>query len=344
MDFRRGISMRGLALNIVGALLVLAGIGLVAVTARGLLNYRAVASLHGGEVIDLGTNAQPQAGLHGYMARIVGTPEVVEAPQDPEFDLRVDTPVLVRHVEMFQWREVRLGSSVHYELDWVDHLLDASHFQHPRGHENPVGFPLGGKQFDAGLVQVDGFKLGPVLLHALPGLQQVTPDPAGLPGNLAATFTRYQDYLVTSARPGDPRLGDVRVSWSEVPLQQLTIVARLDGDRLVAAGDAADGKGYMVQIGDVPVLDIFPDLPIPPEFVWAWRILAILLASLGAFVLLATQRNQRDGLLALGLGSLVVGVVASVLWLGDDMRTTVMWLALVALGAVVTGWRLRRGR
>lgn len=344
MDFRKGISMRGLALNVVGALLVLAGIGLVAVTARSLLNYRAVASLHGGEVIDLGTNARPQAGQHGYMARIVGTPEVVEAPHDPEFNLRVDTPVLVRHVEMFQWREVRFGSSVHYELDWVDRLLDASRFQEPRGHENPASFPLGGKQFDAGLVQMDGFRLGPVLLHALPGSQRVTPDSAVLPENLAASFTRYQDHLVTSARPGDPRLGDVRVSWSEVPLQQLTVVARLDGDRLVAASDAADGKGYVVQVGDVPVLDIFPDLPIPPEFVWTWRILAVLLASLGAFVLLATQRNQRDGLLALGLGSLVVGIVAGVLWLGDDMRTTCMWLALAALGAAVTGWRLRRGR
>jgi hypothetical protein len=247
-------------------------------------------------------------------------------------------------VEMFQWREVRVGSSVHYELDWVDHLLDAGHFEDPKGHANPVSFPISGKQFDAGLVQIGGFKLGPVLLHAIPGTQRITPDPGSMPENLAASFSRYQDYLVTSARPGDPRWGDVRVSWNEVPLQELTIVGRIDGDRLVAATDAADGKGYVVQVGDVPVLDIFPDLPIPPEFVSSWRILAVLLASLGAFLLLSTQRDRRDPLLALGLGALVVGVVASVLWLGDDTRTMYAWLALAVLGLLLTGWRLRRAR
>lgn len=344
MDLRKGVSVRGLVLNITGALLILAGIGLAAVTARSLLNYRAVASVHGGEVVDLGANAQPGAGRHGAMVRVVGTPTVVEAPHDPDFNLRASTPVLVRHVEMFQWREVRFGSSVHYELDWVDHLLDAGHFEDPKGHANPVSFPISGKQFDAGLVQIGGFKLGPVLLHAIPGTQRITPDPGALPENLAASFSRYQDYLVTSAQPGDPRLGDVRVSWNEVPLQELTIVGRIDGDRLVAATDAADGKGFVVQVGDVPVLDIFPDLPVPPEFVLSWRILAVLLASLGAFLLLSAQRDRRDPLLALGLGALAVGIVASVLWLGDDTRTMCGWLALTILSLLLIGWRLRRAR
>ncbi|GGY33358.1 hypothetical protein GCM10008098_28320 [Rhodanobacter panaciterrae] len=343
MNLRKGLSLHGLLLNIAGALLVLAGIGLVAMTARGLLNYRAAASRHGGEMIDLDANAQPQAGQHGYMARIVGTPNVVEAPHDPEFNLQVNTPVLVRHVEMFQWREIRIGDSVHYELDWVDRPLDSSHFEDPRGHANPVSFPISGKQFDAGLVQLGGFKLGPVMLHALPGSEQIAPDPKSLPENLAASFTLYQDYLVTSAHPGDPRLGDLRVSWDEVPLQQLTIVGRISGDRIVAAAEAADGKGYYVQLGDVPLLDMFPDLPVPPEFVLIRQILAVLLAALGALLLLVAQRDQRDVLLALGLGAMVVGAVASMLWLGGDTRMLCGWLTVTLLGLGIAIWRLRRG-
>lgn len=343
MDLRKGLSMHGLLLNIAGALLVLAGIGLVAMTARGLLNYRAAASRHGGEMIDLDANAQPQAGQHGYMARIVGTPNVVEAPHDPEFNQQANTPVLVRRVEMFQWREIRIGDSVHYELDWVDRPLDSSHFEDPRGHANPVNFPISGKQFDASLVQLGGFKLGPVMLHALPGSEQIAPDPKSLPENLAASFTLYQDYLVTSAHPGDPRLGDLRVSWDEVPLQQLTIVGRISGDRIVAAAEAADGKGYDVQLGDVPLLDMFPDLPVPPEFVLSRQILAVLLAALGAFLLLLAQRDQRDVLLALGLGAMVVGAVASMLWLGGDTRMLCGWLAVTLLGLGIAIWRLRRG-
>ena len=302
----RWTSLRGMAMHVFGALLMFAAVGLVAITARSQFNFRAIAARHGGETIELGGNAQPQPGQHGSMARIVGTPTVVEAPRDPEFNLRVNAPVLLRHVEMFQWREVRIGRSVHYEQDWVDRPVDASHFEQPAGHANPAAFPLSSQKFVAGLVQIGGFKLSPTLLHALPGSAPVTPDLQALPQNLAVSFSRYQDYLITSAQPGYPRLGDVRVSWDEVPLQQVTVVARIDGDQLVPAADASDGKGYHVDIGDVSLYDMFPDLPLPPQFVLVKQVLAVLLAALGAFLLISAHR-RRDGLLALALGALAVG-------------------------------------
>ena len=114
--------------------------------------------------------------------------------------------------------------------------------------------------------------------------------------------------------------------------------------RLVAASDAADGKGYDVQIGDVPLLDMFPDLPVPPESVLSGRILSVLLGALGAFALLWTHPGRRDPLLALGLGGLAVGAVASMLWLGSNSRMTCVWLTVVAVCIVLTIWRLRRVR
>lgn len=342
MDLK-GLAVHRLVLNVLGALLVLAGVGLVAMTARSLLNYRAVAAQHGGEVMDLGAGAQPQAGQHGYMARLVGTPQVVESPHDPEFNLTVNTPVLNRHVEMFQWREISIGDNIHYELDWVDHLIDAGRFRHPGGHTNPASFPLSSKRFMASLVQMGGFQLGPTLVRALPGSSLTTPDPSALPANLAVSFSRYHDYLMTSSNPSDPQLGDVRVSWEEVPLQQMTVIARVDGSRLVAATDAADGKGYQVQVGDVSILDLFPDLPIPPDFLFSQRILSILLAALGSFLLLCAPRNPRhDALLAIGLGALVVGAFASVLWMAGGASMIFGWLAVTLAGLLLTIWRLRR--
>lgn len=343
MDLHRGMSWHLLVLNILGALLVLAGIGLVALNASSLIGYRDAAHRHGGEVIELGANALPQAGQHGYMARVVGMPRVVEAPHDLEFNQSANTPVLMRHVQMFQWREINIGGDVHYELDWVDHPVDASRFKVPRGHANPGRFPISGKQFEAGLVQMGGFKLGSALINALPGSTVITPDAAALPENLAVSFSRHEDYLVTSAHPGDPRLGDLRVSWEGVPLQQVTIVARLDGARLEAASDAADGVGYQVQVGDVPLLDLFPDLPVPPKFVAAWRIASVLLASLGAFVLLSAQRRRKDPLLALGLGAIGVGSVASIMWLGsEDASVLGGWLVVALVGVALSIWCLRR--
>lgn len=345
MDLHRDVSFHRVVLSVLGAVLVLAGVGLAAMTAHSLLNYRAIAAQHGGEAIDLGSSAQPQAGQHGFMARLVGTPKVVESPHDPEFNLTVSTPVLNRHVEMFQWREISIGDGVHYELDWVDHLIDAARFAQPAGHVNPARFPLASARYAASLVQMGGFQLGPTLVAALPGSAMVTPDVAALPENLAASFSKFHDYLVTSQKPAEPRLGDVRVSWEEVPLRQMTIVARVDGSRLVAASDAADGKGYQVQVGDVSLLDLFPDLPLPPASLWVQRILAVLLASLGAFLVLSAQRQpRRDGWLALGLGSLLVGAFASVLWIAAGTSMLSGWLVVTAVGLGLTAWRLRRRR
>jgi hypothetical protein len=341
IKLQRRMSLRKLAFDAIGALLVFAGIGLVAMTARGVLNYRAAEARHGGEVINLGQAASPQAGQHGYMARIVGTPRVVEPPHDPDFNQRGDSPLLTRHVEMFQWREIRIGDSVHYELDWVDRPLDASQYRAPAGHQNPGAFPIQTKEFDAGLVQLNGFRLAPKLVRALPGSAQLEPDATQLPANLAASFSLHQGHLLTSAHPGDPRLGDLRVSWEEVPLQQMTIIARIDGDQLTPALDAPDGKGYDVEIGDVSMQDIFPDMPVAPTFVTGGRLLAILLATLGAGLLLA-DHQRRDPLLALALGLLVVGTVAAVLWVGKDTSAMLSWLIVAVAGLLLAGWRLQR--
>ncbi|WP_158882053.1 TMEM43 family protein [Rhodanobacter sp. L36] len=338
----KATSMPGVIGQIAGALLVLAGVGLAAMTARGLSNYHAAVGRHGGDLIELGADASPQPGQHGYMARIVGTPSVVETPHDQEFSQHADTPLLTRHVEMFQWREIRIGDDVHYELDWEDHPIDTSRFRQPGGHANPGSFPIAGKQFEAGLVQIGGFKLSSNLLHALPGSERIAPDPKSLPANLAASFSEYDGYLVTSAHPQDPRLGDLRVSWDGVPLQPVTVVARIDGDRLVPAIDAADGKGYDVEVGDVSLLDEFPDLPIPPESVLIREIISVLLAAAGAFLLIRLNSSRRDALLALAIGSMAVGAVTSVMYLGSDGHMAGIWLLIALLGIGVAIWRLRR--
>ncbi|WP_114241660.1 TMEM43 family protein [Dyella sp. C9] len=327
-----------------GALLLLGGAGLVAMTEQGMLDHRNASLRHGGQILDLGDSGGPQAGQHGYLVRVSGEVHVVESPYDPEFGQHASVPVLIRRVEMFQWREIRVGGDVHYELDWVDRPIDSSRFQQPSGHANPDRFPIQGKQFDAGQVRVGGYALSPTLLHALPGNDSLAPDPKSLPPNLAASFSLHDNYFTTSAHPEQPRLGDLRVSWETVPVQEVTVFAQIDGDQLVPAVHAADGKGFDVQVGDRSLVDVAPDVPAPPAFVWPRRIGALLLAMFGALLLLPERRHSwRDLVLAAGTGSLLVGAVASVLWLGTDMGTGGCWflVALVGLGLAV--WRIRAG-
>lgn len=327
--------------GIAGALLVLAGLGVVAMTEQAVIEHRVAAERHGGQVLEVQGDARPETGKDRYMVRVAGRLNVVDAPLDPEFNQHVDTPVLIRHVEMFQWREVRVGTDVHYEQDWVDRPLDAGRFEKPAGHANPGPFPIQGKQFDAGLVKLGAYALSPALVHALPGGDRIGPDLKSLPANLAASFSPQGDYLLTSTNPAHPRLGDLRISWEAVPVQVVTVFARPQGDLLVPASDAPDGKGYDVQVGDRRLIDVLPDVPEPPGFAMARRVLAVLLAGFGVLLLLSGRMSAGHALpVALGAGVLLAGAVGGVMWLGKDLQASAYWFVLAVAGLAAVVWRL----
>lgn len=328
--------------RVLGALLLLAGVGLVVTTEQGLLANRHASDRHGGRILDVGEGSAPDLAQHGNLVRVSGPVRVVEEPYDPEFGQRAHAPVLIRHVEMFQWREIRVGGIVHYELDWVDRPIDSQHFAQPSGHANPSRFPVDGKQFDAGQARIGRYSMSAPLLHALPGGALITPDAKTLPENLAASFSLHDAYFTTSAHPDQPRLGDLRVSWEAIPSQVVTVFAQVSGDQLVPAASATDGKGFDVQLGDRSLVDVVPDVPAPPSFVTLRRIAAVLLALLGALVLLPERpRTHHDLLLAVGSGTLLISAVACAMWLGTDMAVGGVWFGVALLGMALAVWRLR---
>jgi hypothetical protein len=335
------LSIRELLLPALGAVILLIGVGLAAVTEKGHIDYRTQMQRHGGDVLNLGATGRPDADEQGYMVRVVGSLQVVEAPLDQQFNQQTNQPVLIRHVQMFQWHEMRYGGPATYEQDWQDHPVDSSHFEHAAGHANPGKFPIEAAQFDAGLVRLNDFVLDPVLVHALTGSQPIAPDLRSLPSNLAASFSLFDNSLVTSAVPSNPQVGDLKVSWEAVPVQDVTVVAKVTGNKLVPASDAADGVGFAVQTGDVPLADIFPDLPMPPDYSWLRRIGSILLATLGAALLLRWHYQRIDPILAPAIAVLVIGAVDAVLWLGNDNARAGWWLLLALIGIALTAWRVR---
>ncbi|HTV87090.1 MAG TPA: TMEM43 family protein [Dyella sp.] len=337
------LSIRELLLPALGAILLLLGVGLVAVTEKGHIDYRTQMKRHGGDVLDLGTNARPDSDEQGYMVRVVGTLETVESPLDRQFNQQANVPVLIRHVQMFQWHEQRYGGPASYEMDWEDKPIDSSQFEHPEGHANPGAFAIQSAQFDAGLLRLDDFTLSASLVHGLIANQPVTPDLRNLPSNLAASFSLYQNALVTSAVPSNPHVGDLRVSWEGVPSQEVTIVAKVQGRELVPASDAADGVGYAVQPGDIPLTDLFPDLPVPLPMglVWLRRLFSLLLATAGTALLVRWHYQRLDLVLAPSIAVLAIGAVVGVLWLGHDNALAGWWLGLALAGVAVTAWRVR---
>jgi hypothetical protein len=95
-------------------------------------------------------------------------------------------------------------------------------------------------------------------------------------------------------------------------------------------------------VGDRALVDVLPDVPEAPSLVWPRRIAALLLGLFGALLLLPERpRTHHDLLLAAGAGSLLVGALASVMWLGTDMAVGGAWFAVALVGLGVAVWRIR---
>jgi hypothetical protein len=326
-----------------GGVLLLLALGLLYTNEHGVVAWRQAMARHGGAVLDLGAGAHPDADRYGRMVRVSGTPQVVEPPRDRQFNVSAVTPQLLRQVQMFQWREVGSGAGRHYEMDWVDHAVDASRFAQPQGHDNQGAFPFDSAGYFAPGVRLADYRLAPAIVHALPGAASVIrADLAHIPANLAATFQAVDGALVTSAHPGSPQLGDLRVRWAATPLQPVTVVARVDGDTLVPAEDAGDGAGFQVQLGDRPLRDVLPDLPAQPGPAWIWRVLALLIGWAGAVLLLRGPRSRRgDAWAALAVAVAPLAVLAAIVWFVASVAVGVVLLAVALLAAALAWMRLR---
>ncbi len=321
-------------------LLGVAALALIAATERGVGAHVAALDRHGGAVRDLGAAAAPSSRLYGYMVRVTGTPQVVELPLDADFGVQADTPVLIRHVAMFQWHEINVGYPL-YEQDWVNHAVDSATFGDPRGHANPGPLPIPPRRFIAPRVRLDGFVLDPAIIDAIPGSVPLKPDFGRLPPNLAATFHIAGDALVSSADPRAPHLGDLRIRWREVPLQPISVFARAEGDRLLPARSVAAG-GFVVQLGDRSLADLLPDVPDAPAWPWAQRLLALLLAVAAVLLVAAPwPRLRRDPLFVIPAALAPLALLAAIEWLRLRTGLAAGVLLLAVATAVLAGWRVR---
>src|SRR5690242_6619531 len=160
---------RKFAGQISGLALVIAGLLLIGFTEHAD-RLRAMGEDALGGFVLRGDGAKPGPSSDGQLVFVSGPVQIAGPARDAQFNVSAEAVALARKVEMFQWHETD-GAIRSYDLDWVDHPVDASKFAQPGGHENPGPFPFEGGRFDSPDVRVGGFRLGPKLVGGIPGVE-----------------------------------------------------------------------------------------------------------------------------------------------------------------------------
>jgi hypothetical protein len=165
---------------------------------------------------------------------------------------------LSRAVEMYQWKEEtstqsqqNVGGSkttettYNYKREWSAQPVDSSHFKIPGGHQNP-SMQQRSATFDGAGVKIGAWQVDPSVLNKITTfaplhVQSAPPSGYQVSGD---GFYRGQD-------PGQPRIGDTRVTFTAVPAQTVSVAAAQSSGVLTAYRDS---NGYTIALAEPGVV------------------------------------------------------------------------------------------
>ena len=157
----------------------------------------------------------------GRRVRITGLLAADGPVRDAQLGVNAIAAVLLRNVELYQWREHCAGSACNYDTGWGV-PADSRKFREAKGHENPPA-PFTTAVFVAPGLKLGAFGVDAALLVAQHAPQAHPVSDAGLPPNLAASFSAVNGALYAGGDPVRPQVGMLRVSYRVVPLGAATL-------------------------------------------------------------------------------------------------------------------------
>ena len=322
-----------------------------------------------GACIPVESNAKVDPEMEGQLVHMTGRADTQDVLTDEQFGVSATAIALNRKTEMFQWREnsettekKNLGGSVTrtttytYEKVWSEAVIDSSGFKEA-GHDNPgvIEFPSVEKL--AANVSFGAFRLNERQIARI-GSGQAYAFPTDFVCRVSRVQRQGNVILVPNKATRDnalnnrdvaaePRIGDMRVTFTVVRPHDISIVAKQRGDTFVAYLAKTKKKVDLIQDGVVDCAEMFEDArDANTLFTWLVRLGGLLIMYIGLSMVLKPLSVLGDVLPILGtvIGwgtGLVAGVVAlvcalvtiAVAWI--FYRPVLAVLLLVAAGALV---------
>lgn len=305
----------------------------------------------------------------GRLVHLTGMASTDETLADPTFGVEVNAIHLKRAVQMFQWQEhsestteKKVGGSTEttttysYDTAWSDRLIDSSGFKIPEGHQNPGNFPYDARSVSASRVSFGAFELSPSLIDRIDRWQSVPIQSLDrLPGNLRWQARLYDDGLYIGRDPGQPAIGDVRVSFAMVPAMTVSIVAQQIGNSFSPFRTSNGGTIELLHQGAASADVMFQAAETSNKVTtWILRLVGFVLILWGISSVLRPLSVLADVLPPVGnLVETGTGIVALMMAMTISVGTiAVAWIfyrpllgvSLLVLMALLLLWIVRRSR
>lgn len=235
---RIGDSIKGI---LVGLVLVLGSGGLLFWN-EGRAAKTAAALTEGAGVVRSVSNTTVDAANEGKLVHVAGDTSASNQVSDPQLGFAQKGLKLVRKVEMYQWKEnkttetrQKLGGGEErvtrysYVKEWSDRRIDSGRFRQSGGHQNPSWPSAGARSFAVDDAKLGAFRLDGNIIGRLGDGERVD-----VPDSVSAKAQEvYGDRarvrngtIYVGADPSSPQVGDIRVTYTLLPLQAVSVVAK----------------------------------------------------------------------------------------------------------------------
>jgi len=236
-------SFGGRFLNSIGAVFIGLALIVICLIALGCNERRNVTAIRaydevGKNLIETGS-AQANPGNDGRLVAIRGSLSFSPV-SDSSYRITANSFVLIRAVEMYQWREIQRGSSTDGEITyeysggWESSSINSDRF-YDKSYANkpwPSDEAFQRKSVYAEDVQLGDFRVTPEQLSSLSASSIFTiPENAQFPQG----FRRSADgRYICSGDLSDPKIGDLRISFLTSEVTRASMLGRQQGNAIVS--------------------------------------------------------------------------------------------------------------
>lgn len=307
-------------------------------------------------VISVGSD-KVDSGNEQKLVHLTGLATTKETLTDSIFNVsEKDAIKLIRHVEMYQWKEHKKSESrkqvggskktvttYSYDRVWSDDVINSRNFNQSQGHQNPSQMPYSGEEKQANNVTLGTFTLSKSLVNAITGRTPVQISADTLPADLKNKLELSSNYYYLGDNPSNPQIGDTRISFEVVKPGTVSIIARQTGKTFepyqTKAGDAIE----RLEMGEVSADGMFKHAQ-EENTVWTWilRAVGFILMLIGLNLIFAPIAVFADVIPFIGsligggifLSSLFVSLILS------SITISVAWLfyrPLIGILLIVAG-------
>ena len=276
---------------------------------------------------------------------------------DETFNVKVQTPIMKRVVEVYQWDEDsdtdEDGHTTYsYKKVWDTDIIDSGNF-HDKNKVNPKTKPYEDQVYTSKDVSVGAFSLTDEQISTLSTKADYTNFDLETANKL--NLTASSKYLTTSKNLDSPSIGDVRISFAYNDSSELSVLAVQSGNSFVDFVSSVGKNVNRVMDGSHSGHDMINVIKKENNFIkWLLRFLGtiLIIGGIGAILkpisaitsyvpLLGSLVGAAVGLVSMLLGLALSFVVIAIAWV---RWRPVLGISLLVGAAVLIVFLIMRGK